>query len=254
MGFEPAIPAGSGAHPVTLVVISARDLAAAGDFYARLFGWQLQPLSAELTAVVTPAGPLAALRAGVPEGFPGMVPYLRAPDVAATLDKVVAAGGAVEKAPWPIPGVGTLARFKDPSGTLYGLTDAQSPDGAPRVPMPLGGNPRPPAGALCSLEMYATEGAAAARFFGDLFGWGSRETMPSYMAFDPGAGVGGVFQTHTPSLPALPYIYAPDVDAALAGIEAAGGQRQGQPMRLPEVGCFGYFRDPSGVSVGLIGE
>jgi predicted enzyme related to lactoylglutathione lyase len=102
------------------VVISANNAAASGDFYTRLFGWQLQKMSAELTGVMTPAGPTAALRSGVPEGFPGMVPYIQVPDVAAMLERVVAAGASGEKAAWSIPGVGTLARFTDPSGTIYG--------------------------------------------------------------------------------------------------------------------------------------
>src|SRR5262245_17382877 len=119
--------------------------------------------------------------------------------------------------------------------------------------MPLGPNPQPPAGAICSIEMYAADRAAAARFFGQLFGWGTLETMPQYMAFDPGAGVGGVFQSHASTLPAVAYIYTLDVEAKLAEIEAAGGQRLGEAMQMPGFACFGYFQDPSGTSMGLIG-
>ena len=118
--------------------------------------------------------------------------------------------------------VDKLARFKDPAGTIYGLAGAALPGGLPRIPMPVGSNPKPPAGAICSIEMYAADGAAAARFFGELFGWGALATMPQYMAFDPGAGVGGIFQSHTPSLPAVAYIYTADVAAKLAEIEKAG--------------------------------
>ena len=254
MAFEtPKVPSGSGEHPVALVVVSAKDLATAGAFYAKLFGWQVQPFSAELAGVVTPGGPTAALRANVPAGFPGMVPYVAARDVAAMLKRVVAAGGTIERAPFSVPGVGKLARFKDPTGTIYGLTDALVPGGQPRIPMPIGSNPKPPAGAICHLEMYAADGAVAARFFGELFGWGTLATMPHYMAFDPGAGVGGVFQSHTPTLPAVAYIYTADVEAKLTEIEAAGGKRLGEPMRMPGAGCFGYFQDPSGTSMGLIG-
>lgn len=254
MAFEmPKVPAGSGQHPVALVVITANDLTASGAFYARLFDWQLQPMSAELTAVSAPAGPMAALRSNMPAGFPAMVPYLQVADVDAMLARVVTAGGTVERAAWKVPMVGKLARFKDAGGTIYGLTDAQAPGPMPPIPMPIGSNPKPPAGAICHLEMYAANGAAAARFFGELFGWGTLATMPQYVAFDPGAGVAGIFQSHTPSLPALAYLYATDVEAKLAEIEAAGGQRLGAPMRMPGAGCFGYFKDPSGTQMGLIG-
>jgi predicted enzyme related to lactoylglutathione lyase len=255
MGFDmPQVPAGSGKHPFVLIVISANDLAASSSFYARVFGWQLQTMSAELTGFVPPAGPPGALRANVPAGFPGMVPYIGVADVDAMLEKVVSAGGAVERAPWVMPGAGKLARFKDPSGTIYGLTDAMMPTEGHRLPMPIGSNPKPPAGTICHLEMYAADGASAARFFGELFGWGTLPTMPQYVAFDPGICVGGIFQSHTPAMPAMAYVYASDVAAKLAEIEAAGGQRMGQPMRMPGAGCFGYFKDPSGTSMGLIGE
>ncbi len=253
MSFEmPSVPTGSGKHPIALVVISASDLVASEAFYSRLFGWQLMKMSAEMTGGLLPAGPMVALRSDFPAGAPGMVPYLRVPDVDATLARLVTAGGAIERAPWSLPMVGRLARFKDPSGTTYGLTDAAVPGGSPHVPIPFGSNPRPPAGAICSVEMFAADGAAAP-FFGEAFGWGTAAMMPQYTLFDAGAGVGGVFQSHTPSLPALAYLYADDVDAKLAAIEAAGGQRLGDPMRMPGAGCFGYFKDPSGTSMGLIG-
>src|SRR6476619_1667022 len=121
MGFEmPKVPRGSGEHAVALVVVTANHLVASGTFYSKLFGWQVQPITAELAGVVAPGGPTAALRSNVPAGFPGMVPYIGVPDVDAMLSRVVAAGGTVERAAWKLPGVGKLARFKDPTGTTYG--------------------------------------------------------------------------------------------------------------------------------------
>jgi predicted enzyme related to lactoylglutathione lyase len=54
-------------------------------------------------------------------------------------------------------------------------------------------------------------------------------------------------------LPALAYLYATDVEAKLAEIKASGGKPMAEPMRMPGVGCFGYFKDPSDTSMGLIG-
>lgn len=196
----PMVPAGNGKHPIPLVVFSANNLAGSTTFYSQLFGWQTHPMSAELTAVVAPAGPTVSLRSNIPDGFPGMVPYIGVSDVEAALARVVAAGGTVERAAWIVPMVGKLARF-----------------------------------------------------FSELFGWGMLATMPQYMAFDPGAGVAGVLQSHTPALPALAYIYVTDVGAKFSEIETAGGTRMGEPMRIPGTGCFGYFKDPSGTRMGLIG-
>jgi len=255
MGFEmPKVPSGSGEHPIPLVVVSANNLAESVAFYSKLFGWQSHPMSAELTAVVAPEGPTISLLSNIPDGFPGMVPYIAVQDVDTALERIVAAGGTIERPTWNVPMIGKLARFKDPAGTIYGLTNAVSPGEMPSIPMPIGSNSKPPAGTICHLEMFAADGVAAARFFGELFGWGTLATMPQYMAFDPGAGVGGIFQSHTPTLPALAYIYSTDVKAKLAEIEAAGGRRMGEPLQIPGAGFFGYFKDPSGTSMGLIGS
>ena len=248
----PTPPAGSGQHPVVLVVISANNLDASSAFYAKLFGWQMMSMSSELMAVVTPGGPSAALRANVPPAFPGIVPYIGVTSVNPVMERVVSSGGQVERVSWTVPMMGTLARFRDVSGTIYGLTDALAPGGAPHVPMPFGSNPKPPVGTICSLEMYSADDASP-RFFGELFGWGTIPTMPSFVAFDPGAGIGGVFQSHTPSLPAVAYVYVADVRATLDAAVAAGATREGEATSLPGFGTFGYFKDPSGTTMGLIG-
>ncbi|MEO5617492.1 MAG: VOC family protein [Candidatus Eisenbacteria bacterium] len=254
MGVEmPEVPAGGGKHPIPIVAIAANDLAASAAFYSKLFAWKIVPFSSELTTAVTPAGPSVSLLSNVPEGFQGTVPFIGVPDVSAALDRVAAAGGSIERAAWDVPPVGRFARFKDTSGTIYGFTDAVPPGGLPRLRVPFGSNPKPPAGAICSLEMHASDGAAAARFFGGLFDWGTMEMMPEYMGFDPGAGVAGVFQSHTPAIPALAYLYVADVGAKLAEIDAAGGKRTADPMPLPGVATFGYFTDPSGTNMGLLG-
>lgn len=249
----PEVPAGNGRHPITLLVLSAGNLPASTAFYAGIFGWRMEPVSPELTVAAAPEGPAVSLRADVPDGFPGTVPFIAVPDVHAALKAVAEAGGSIDHDTWHMPATGRLARFKDPSGTIYGLTGAVPAGRLPRLQSPLGSGPKPPDSTVCSLEMYAADGAAAARFFTKLFGWGSGETMPHYMGFDPGAGIGGVFQSHTPGLPAVAYVYVADVGATLQAVDGAGGARLGDPMAMPGLGCFGYFKDPSGTSVGLIG-
>lgn len=249
----PQVPQGSGRHPIPVVVVSANDLAASVAFYTKLLGCQALPMGPELTTLLPASGPGIALRSNNPEGFPGVVPFVGVPDVDAALAKAVDAGATVERAPWKLPMIGTLARFRDASGTLWGLTSALPPASPPHVPMPFGDNPKPPAGTVCSLEMYAADGAAAASFFGAQFGWGSLPTMEHFMAFDPGAGIGGVFQSHTPAAPAVAYLYVGDVHAKITAIEAAGGRRLGDPMAMPGLATFGYFSDPSGTTMGLIG-
>lgn len=249
----PSVPKGSGAHPVVLVVISANQLDVSSTFYSKLFGWQPMKMSPELIAMAAPAGPMLALRANIPDGFPGIVPYIGTKNVDVTLAQVVNAGGTIERASWKVPTLGTLARFKDASGTIYGLTDAISPLGNPHVPMPFGENPKPMANTVCSLEMYTVDDSGP-KFFGDQFGWGTLPTMPAFVAFDPGAGIGGVMQSHTPAMPAVAYIYVNDVAATLTAIDAAGGKRTSDAVSMPGMATFGYFADPSGTHMGLIGN
>jgi predicted enzyme related to lactoylglutathione lyase len=248
----PDVPTGSGKHPIPFIALSANDLAASAAFYARLFGWRTHAVTPEITGAETPAGPNVSLRANTPEGFPGMVPFIGASDVRAMLDRIAVGGGMTERAPWSVPTAGTLARFADPSGTIYGLVDGV-PDTLAAIPVPFGSNPKPPVGTICSIEMYSRDHTVTARFFNELFEWGTRETMPRYLGFDPGAGIGGVFQSHTPALPALAYVYVAHVPHMLNDIEAAGGRRMGDPMSAAGMGTFGYFTDPSGTTMGLIG-
>src|SRR5262249_58721570 len=114
----PKVASGSGEHPVALVVVSGKTLAAASAFYAKLFGWQVHPMSAELAGAVAPAGPTAALRSNVPPGFPGIVPYIAVRDVDAMLARVVAAGGAGGRGPPGVPLGGKLGLFTTPPGTI----------------------------------------------------------------------------------------------------------------------------------------
>ena len=253
MSSLPPIPPGTGAHPIAMVSIAPKDLAAPPAFYAGVFGWPMQALSAELIAAAPPAGPSVVLRTNLPEGFQAVVPFLDCADVATTLARVVAAGGSVERAPWPGPMGAQLARFTDPSGTIYGLASGLLAAKPPRIEMPFGTNPKPPAGAVCSLAMYAADGEAVTRFVGGLFGWGAAPTMPHFVGFDAGAGIGGVFQAHTPVGKSMAYSYSADVAASIAAIEAAGGKRMGDPMAIPGMGTFGYFTDVSGTAMGLIG-
>lgn len=247
----PDVPAGNGRHPVTMIALAANDLEAARAFYAKVFGWQTQILAPGIATCLPRMGPAISLRANTPAGFPGTVPFILVPDVTVALASVEAAGGRTERAPWTIPMGGRLARFTDPCGTIYGLADMASGSKDP-IPPPFGENPKPAIHTVCSLEMFARDGDEAAGFFGAQFGWGTVQSMPQYMMFNPGAGVGGVFQSHTPGLTAMAYVYVGNAAATLTAIEAAGGKRTAEPMSAPGMGTFGYFTDVNGTHMGLM--
>ena len=108
-------------RPVVHFEIGCRDRARTGDFYAKLFGWQ-----------VTAAGPASNVDTGSPKGIQGHITslghepehyiafYVDVEDVQAALDKAVELGGKKIVGPIPIP-TGTFAWFADPDGNVVGL-------------------------------------------------------------------------------------------------------------------------------------
>jgi uncharacterized protein len=108
-------------RPVVHFEIGCRDRAATGDFYSKLFGWQ-----------ITPAGPASDIQTGSPQGIAGHLTslghepthytmfYVDVEDVQAALDKAAELGGKTLVGPITIP-PGTFAWFADPDGNTIGL-------------------------------------------------------------------------------------------------------------------------------------
>lgn len=240
-------------HSIPVVVLSARRLAASSEFYAQVFGWKVRRETDEIAVVLARAGPTIALRHYRVDDEPTVLPFIQVDDAEDALARVVAGGAKVSRTPYDVPLAGRIARFADPSGTIYGLTSANPPGAVPSVPMPVGANPRPLEGTICNVELYARDLVATARLFHEQFGWEAIPTTPHYTSFDPGAGISGIWQSHTPVPSALPYIYVADVAATLAAIDAAGGRHHGEAVAVPGMATFGYFTDPSGTPMGLMG-
>ena len=101
--------------------IGCRDRARTGDFYSRLFGWQ-----------ITTVGPAANIETGSSQGIAGHITslghepehytmfYVDVDDVQQALDQAVALGGKKIVGPVQIP-TGTFAWFHDPDGNTIGL-------------------------------------------------------------------------------------------------------------------------------------
>jgi predicted enzyme related to lactoylglutathione lyase len=108
-------------QPVVHFEIGCRDNTKTSDFFARLFGWQMQP-----------AGPATMIDTGAGSGIQGHIValghephnfttfYVQVDDVQAYLDKVGTLGGKMLVPPVEIP-TGTFAWFADPEGNTIGL-------------------------------------------------------------------------------------------------------------------------------------
>jgi hypothetical protein len=114
-------------RPVVHFEIGCRDRAKTGDFYSKLFGWQ-----------ITAAGPASNIQTGSPQGISGHITslghepehytmfYVDVEDVQAALDKAKELGGRAIVGPIKIP-TGTFAWFADPDGNTIGLLQAPKP-------------------------------------------------------------------------------------------------------------------------------
>lgn len=111
----------SAGRPVVHFEIGCRDRARTGDFYSKLFGWQ-----------ITNVGPAANIDTASPQGIAGHITslghepehytmfYVDVEDVQAALDQAIALGGKKVVGPVEIP-TGIFAWFSDPDGNTIGL-------------------------------------------------------------------------------------------------------------------------------------
>lgn len=114
------------AAPLVFFDIAGSDSVALRDFYSKLFGWN----AAEDGQFEVPAS--ASLKAAIREDPQEKRLYIGVSDVAAVLEKVVAAGGSVDTPRFEVPGVVVLGLFRDPAGNPMGLVEMDGDE--PRIP------------------------------------------------------------------------------------------------------------------------
>jgi predicted enzyme related to lactoylglutathione lyase len=100
---------------------------------------------------------------------------------------------------------------------------------------------------------------ASASFYGQLFGWESRETGPveetgGYRMFHkddlPVAGLGPIMNEGQP--PAwTTYVTVADADETTAMVTEAGGQPLMTPLDVMDVGRMGLYMDPAGAVIAV---
>ena len=108
-------------------------------------------------------------------------------------------------------------------------------------------------GKLDYLELPAANLPATKQFYSQAFGWTFVDYGPTYAAFDQGLDGGfdadPADRTRTP----LPVLYAHDLEAILAKVQAAGGEITHPIFTFPGGRRF-HFRDPSGNDLAVWSE
>lgn len=110
--------------------------------------------------------------------------------------------------------------------------------------------------AIVHVEFPSVDPAAAAKFYGDLFGW-KMNPWPefNYFTFDTGGETGGGLPVIEPEKgvkagEVLVYVNTDDMDASLARVRELGGQVDGPQVEVAGM-LWAFFHDPSGNRVGL---
>lgn len=107
---------------ICYIEIPATDVARSADFYNRVFGWQIRQRGDGSTAFDDTTGEVSGtwVLGRSPAEEPGLLVSIMVEDAAATLDSIVANGGAIAQ-PIGADASGITARFRDPAGNVISL-------------------------------------------------------------------------------------------------------------------------------------
>ena len=233
------------------------DAPRAQAFYTALFGWttQVMPMGEFGDYTMVTAGehgvggivPLDAAH-GVPSHW---IAYASTADVDATCARIEALGGKTCVPPADIPGVGRFAVSEDPQGAVFSPFRGNDPSPEPPANAPLG--------TVAWTELLTTDPEAAAKFYGELFGW-THESMDmplgAYGLFKRGDQFAGGMMPMPPQADSrpnwLPYFAVASADAAVARIASLGGTPMMEPMDIQEWGRMAVAQDPTGAFFAVL--
>lgn len=228
------------------------DIEKAKNFYTELLGWDVEEVDVgdEKYPMIKNDGGMhggfGASQGGAPPHWLG---HVAVEDADETAEKVKAAGGTIYYGPSDIPEVGRFFIFADPQGAVLSAFASSGP---------------PPAaeGAFVWHELATSDIDAAKTFYGDVFGWTSRDMDMgggmTYSIFEaPGGDAGGGMpltedmKKHGVPPNWLVYLGTDDVDASAEKAKELGATVHMQPMDIEGVGRFSVLQDPTGAAFAL---
>ncbi|MEU3663225.1 VOC family protein [Streptomyces sp. NPDC032940] len=240
--------------------VGTADIDGATSFYGGLFGWRFRSAGPEaggygffeLDGRIVAGG----MRTTPEQGPPSWTVYFQTPDAEATATASEEAHGGVLMRPTDVMGQGTMAILADRAGVPFGVWQPGRLGG-----LGVAGEP----GALCWVELYTPDVAAAAAYYRATLGL---ET--SAVAF-PGAGTytcvnpagegeegmfGGVVPLADDPLETdahwLPYFAVADADDVVARAGGLGGTVRMPPTDIEGVGRLARLADPYGARFAVL--
>jgi predicted enzyme related to lactoylglutathione lyase len=107
---------------ICYIEMPATDIARSADFYRQVFGWNIRKRNDGSMAFDDAVNEVSGtwVRGRPPATMPGLLFYVMVDSVAATIDKIIAAGGEIVQ-PIGADAPEITARFRDPGGNVIGL-------------------------------------------------------------------------------------------------------------------------------------
>jgi uncharacterized protein len=228
------------------------------DFYQQLMGWTYETGDEEKYG-----GYIMAFKDGRPvaglmkndgqSGYPDVwSTYLRVEDINAAAEAAAASGGQVYMPPMEVPEQGHMALFGDAGGAAIGAWQFGDMTGF---------EAHDESGAPVWHELQTRDYAAAVKFYQDVFGWQTGQTMDmgpmgTYQIFNRHDRQLGGMMNKPKEMANVPpnwqiYFRVPNVDAAAERVKAAGGQVINGPMDVPDGDRVLNALDPQGAAFGL---
>ncbi|ASO18094.1 hypothetical protein FHR81_002491 [Actinoalloteichus hoggarensis] len=231
----------------TWIDLGIPDLARAVEFYHAVFGWEFRTGGPETGGYTictlrdkAVAGIMADPNADATEFWWNV--YLAADDCDATVERVVAAGGAVVHPAMDVLDKGRMAIVRDPAGSQFGLWQGRALVGAELVNEP---------NTLVRNDLMTRNPEPIAEFYASVFGFTpERNTQIPGMEFlslirSDGHDLGGIFAADDKTPTGWDTTFeVSDVDTAVRRVAAAGGQAS-DPEDFP-FGRLAMITDPFG--------
>lgn len=128
------MPPTFGNGKICYIEIPAFDISLSVIFYGKVFGWNIRERGDKTISFDDAVGEVSGVwvTGRPPASEPGLLIYIMVDDVAATMEKITAAGGEIAQ-PIGADAPEITARFRDPTGNVFGLSAARimtSPHGS----------------------------------------------------------------------------------------------------------------------------
>lgn len=241
-----------------------KDAAAAKTFYDSVVGWNMDAEAPPggmdyrmINAHDGAAGGVMQLNADMLAGGakPVWLGYFGVDDVDASVEAIVAAGGAVHLPAFDIPGVGRLAMVADPQGIPFYVMRGASPERSTAYQ-------RMGFQHVSWNELMTTDDAAAIEFYGKTLNLSTAGSMPMGAMGDytflangdsKGEAIGAVMRAQPGTAPGWGFYFrVPEIQAAKAAVTAGGGTVFAEPMQVPGGEWVINASDPEGVVFGVV--